>query len=314
MNKDIANEVSLFEDLLSSRVEIAKQILGGNSKVSVLKVKNKFIIAKQYLGNVERKRNSLNREVSALEFLRKKNVSCVPKIIQVHEERHLAFLEYCPGESPVSDENTLLQMIVFVKLLKSIHSQDDSFPDAIGSVKLISDLVIQIENRLSSLKEFMPNSKLIQEAFETLSRLSVLNYAPDIQSYTYSVSDFGTHNMLCNNGSYKFIDLEFFGEDSPVKLISDFLLHPKNKFAKPLRYKFYKDVRSFFDLDNAVILEFLPLNALNWGLIVLRRLVVNTSLTNREVDAEIVHLAESYLRKAHSSGEQILAETLYLDS
>ena len=305
---------SIFESLLHSKVEIKKQIVGGNSRVSVLKVKNEIIIAKQYMGNMERKRISLDREVRSLDFLRTKNVTCVPKIIQVHEDKYLAFLEYLPGEVPASNKDTLSQIVTFVKMLKIIHDQDDSFPDAVGCVKGITDFVIQIEKRLASLKTLMPKSILIQEAYDVLSKLSSLNYDSDFPSDTYSVSDFGTHNMLQINGSYKFLDLEFFGADSPVKLIADFLLHPRNKFPKPLRDIFYDDLKKFFDIDDSAVIELLPLNALNWALIVLRRLEFHKDSKKLGVENEILSLARSYLRKSQFSGKQILAEALYLDT
>ena len=44
---------------------------------------------------------------------------------------------------------------------------------------------------------------------------------------TLSPSDFGFHNALRRpDGTLCFLDFEYFGWDDPVKLVSDFLLHP----------------------------------------------------------------------------------------
>ena len=313
MNEYFEADRSLFEKLLNSKVEIIKQICGGNSKISVLKIKNEIIVAKHYMGNVERKRISLEREVSALEFLKAKKVGCVPKVIQVHKELSITFLEYLPGKIPASNKDTLFQMIAFVKLLKNAHNQDNSFPDAVGKVKAIPDLLIQIENRLTSLEYLLPNSNFIQGAHDIFSGLASFNFISIFPPDTYSVSDFGTHNMLCINGSCKFLDLEFFGADSPVKLIADFLLHPQNTFSRPLRSIFYKELKEFFNMDDSVILELLPLYALNWGLIVLRRLEISRGATTLDAEKEILTLAASFFNKALCSGNQILAEAIYLD-
>ena len=303
-----------IEALLQSKVECLRQIAGGNSTVFVLKCNHEMLVAKKYLGSPERKNDSLQREVRALNFLFAKNISCVPKLLQVSEENNLLFMEYIPGHTPEPNKDTLLAMISFVKMLKYLYTEDNSFPHAVGSITMASDLLPQIEGRIKNLEMVMSRNNLVQEAKELLSTFSSCDYISIYPSETYSVSDLGIHNMLKQKNSYTFLDLEFFGIDSPIKLISDFLLHPRNTFSKPLRLVFYKEIKKLFNLDDSVVSEFLTINTLNWALIILRRVEIMKKTIDSSSVSEIMRLAATYLEKSRLSGDQILTEALYCES
>ena len=88
-----------------------------------------------------------------------------------------------------------------------------------------------------------------------------------------SPSDFGFHNALrTGDGNIAFVDFEYFGWDDPVKLVSDFLLHPGMKLTAKTSRHFAEGVAEIYadDPNYKTRLRLLyPLYAIRWSLIVL---------------------------------------------
>jgi hypothetical protein len=87
-----------------------------------------------------------------------------------------------------------------------------------------------------------------------------------------NAGDFGTHNIILNKFGYNFIDMEFFGWDSPVKQISDVLWHPAMNLNDKLSRKFLNESfliysKNKYFHDN--LKSQLNLFGLKWALIVL---------------------------------------------
>jgi hypothetical protein len=87
---------------------------------------------------------------------------------------------------------------------------------------------------------------------------------------TLSPSDFGFHNALLRpDGTLVFLDLEYFGWDDPVKMISDFLLHPGMSVSPALKRTFAAAmIREFPEAASRIEAVF-PLYGLKWCLILL---------------------------------------------
>jgi hypothetical protein len=94
---------------------------------------------------------------------------------------------------------------------------------------------------------------------------------------TLSPSDFGFHNAVrSDDGALVFCDFEYFGWDDPVKLVSDFVLHPGMAIGPRFATRFEKQAAAIFSDDPtfAVRLRLLkPLYALRWALITLNEFV-----------------------------------------
>jgi len=94
---------------------------------------------------------------------------------------------------------------------------------------------------------------------------------------TLSPSDFGFHNAVRGaDDALVFCDFEYFGWDDPVKLVSDFILHPGMGLRVRLASRFEKQATAIFadDPNFATRLRLLkPLYALRWALIVLNEFI-----------------------------------------
>jgi hypothetical protein len=102
---------------------------------------------------------------------------------------------------------------------------------------------------------------------------------------TLSPSDFGFHNALrIAGGSIVFLDFEYFGWDDPVKLISDFLLHPAMALSPNLKRRFASSLSARFSGTTPITrrLEALyPLFGLKWCTILLNEFLPEHLLRRR---------------------------------
>ena len=93
------------------------------------------------------------------------------------------------------------------------------------------------------------------------------------QRQILSPSDFGFHNALQKAGHLRILDLEYFGWDDPVKLVSDFWWHPGMSLDEQLRSRWLSEAASLFvknDPDFLTRINALhPAYGLRWALIVL---------------------------------------------
>jgi hypothetical protein len=305
------SEIEIICEILKSDVKILSSTPGGNSIVYIVENQNSTVVVKKYLGALERRTSSLNREVKAINFLKSNNLRLIPNLLDVSEENSLIVLEHLRGVNPIPNKKAMDAIIYFVQLLKVIYAQDNTFPDAIDSISNSADLLTQIENRIITLEKEKLIYEIIEHARIVLNRLSSLNYDSKVCNATYSVSDLGLHNMIRCKEGFRFFDLEFFGADSPVKLIGDFLLHPKNIFPGHLRLQFHRELTQLFNVSESAIAEYLPLSALKWSLIIARKSVKVDSSVGRDSQRDSLNLAWNYLKKSERGGSQLLRETVY---
>jgi hypothetical protein len=107
---------------------------------------------------------------------------------------------------------------------------------------------------------------------------------------TLCPSDFGFHNALRGPTGLTFIDFEYFGWDDPVKLTSDFLLHPGMQLTESLRRRFATEALRVFGADGrfAPRLSLLyPLFAVRWCLILLNEFLPERWATRVHAGAEL---------------------------
>ncbi len=121
-----------------------------------------------------------------------------------------------------------------------------------------------------------------------------------------SPSDFGFHNALRQKDNrLVFVDFEYFGWDDPVKMLSDFLLHPGMTLTSSLRGMFCARFCSLFEDDRQLGLRFrslYPLYALRWTMILLNEFLPER-LERRILSGSIRHVGAAQrkqLLKANS--------------
>jgi hypothetical protein len=153
-----------------------------------------------------------------------------------------------------------------------------------------AEIVAQIERRLARLSAVAANEPALAaflagevrpllgairawaEAEYAARGLGFGTSVPE-KARTLCPSDFGFHNALRTpSGRLVFIDFDYFGWDDPVKLSSDFLLHPGMRLTEACKTRFAAAISAVYGADptfrDRLGLLF-PLFALRWCTILL---------------------------------------------
>ncbi len=272
---------------------------GGNNQIYKLRCGgNQNFIAKIYYQDKIDKRDRLKGEFSALEFMTQNQIEVVPKPIHCEKENNTAIYEFIDGERLATSEISSLQIgqaAQFLITLKNLTSKQGAkqIPLASEACLSFSSLVENLELRLHRFNHFEVLEKLDSQMIQYLEHdlkptiLTLkqwgLNYLiennidPKIEisfsQRTLSPSDFGFHNSLkLRTGQLVFFDFEYFGWDDPVKMISDFLLHPGMNLNQTQCFKFSEIILPAFIGDPDFMIRFkayYPLLAIKWCFIIL---------------------------------------------
>lgn len=289
-----------LEQHFAAKVEIQESFGGGNSFIHKIKLGNSLLAVKEYIGNAERITSSFQRETSALRFLNDFKVITVPNILYSQENLGFIVMEYINGKKPKANRQSIDAILNFIESLRDLFLKDPSFAFAVDAGTSLLELQNQIEVRLAQGKyksrEFVPKVERI------LDRLRKSSDDKNIgNNLTYSVSDLGLHNSLVSEKGYFFFDLEFFGKDSPYKMIGDFLLHPQNHFSKVDNEYFLERSFSLFNLNREYLAKIFVYLATKWSLICIKRLenLIDSTGTSEAIQSQIT-LVRYYLDMATS--------------
>ena len=296
----------------SCEIEVKNKFVGGNSVVHQVQAGPLSLAVKEYKGESQRILRSLRREASALNFLQQHHIPCVPKMLYSNEDLGFIVMEFITGERPISNRDSIVAMLRFIEILKDLYQVDPSFTYAIDAGTSDDEIRNQIRGRLSevgaeSIELVTKIKNLIKEKRGT-SIQEVLT-----SDLTYSVSDLGVHNSLLRQGDFYHFDLEFFGKDSPYKLVGDFLLHPQNDFSYGDNSLFLEKSMLIFGLYEERLGRFVSLLSAKWTLICSKRLkkMIETNVDNEALQAQR-DLVGYYLRMAeifaHSNEWEILLD------
>ena len=114
---------------------------------------------------------------------------------------------------------------------------------------------------------------------------------------TLSPSDFGFHNCLREHtGALRFLDLEYFGWDDPVKLTSDFLWHPGMDLSRQLKLVWIEAMKALFSRDISFLQRLnaaYPVYGLRWSLIVLNVFLYDKYTSDRNEECEKARLQKA---------------------
>ncbi len=305
-------------ELLGARVASARRIFaGGNSRVWDVSLEDgRRCALKHYFRHADDPRDRLGVEFGALARLWDAGIpelrAAIPRPLAAAPELGLALYDFVEGE-PVTQpgEAELAQAVAFLGLLRRAPRVDHSFADfprASDACLSGADLAGRVAARLAALEEAARASGttnapgLFREmgAFvsgplrQTLSRVEERGQAllgPDWArelpeaGRVPSPSDFGFHNALRRaDGRVVFLDFEYFGWDDPAKLVSDFLLHPRNPLPAHLKTCFLRQSLELYgDLPgvDSRLLALFPLVGLAWCAIMLN-VFSRASLERRE--------------------------------
>ena len=264
--------------------EVVQASHGGNSRVYKVTAGGRTYALKQYPAD----RNRLDVERQALELMAKHNVVSVPEWYSAQAPYALmGWVEGAvikePKESDIAEAAVFLEALH--RLSKKTPAQDMPLAaEACLSGQLIID---QLEKRLAALMPHAAENPALQQFLTQrflplytsrfLAAKSMSGFADELPhaDRTLIAADFGFHNIMRTpDGDLTFIDFEYFGWDDPVKLMSDFLLHPATPLTLAMKKNFHTHaVRIYGNGVQPRFAAFYPLFGLRWALILLNEFI-----------------------------------------
>jgi hypothetical protein len=266
---------------------------GGNNRLFRIETKDGRVFAlKSYPRQPSDPRDRLNAEFVALDFMRRHGVAEVPKAVAKDNEASFALYEWIEGTRARTSAASVDASVNFVRTLHRLSNARDA-----GALPLASEacfsaqaIVEQAQMRLAALSRQAPVHPELGDFLETVFKPAMQHavarartvYAQaglgfdvpiEKESRRLSPSDFGFHNTLVRpDGRIVFLDFEYFGWDDPVKLTSDFVLHPGMDLTAELKNRFLESMFDVFRTDKTFdsrLRATLPLFAVRWTMILL---------------------------------------------
>ena len=273
-------------------VEVTPAVGGGNNRVFRVQTESETLALKSYHDDAD-PRDRLGVEFSSLQFLKRHGVEAVPTAVASDPEKGFALYEWIEGRPIDAPGDTGIDAVLgFIESLIGLAATEEAKALPLASEACLSaaELCRQIEDRLKrltaaaegypGLAEFLTED--FSPALETLSAGTRRTYDQngagfetniEVNARTLNPSDFGFHNALRTpDGNIMFLDFEYFGWDDPVKLVSDFLLHPGHALGRDAGEKFFRSAKALFANDPAFAWRLgalYPLYGLRWCLILL---------------------------------------------
>lgn len=263
---------------------------GGNNRLFRLATGDGDFAVKLYPAPGTDPRDRLGTEFGALEFLARKNVGSVPRPIVRDSGAGIGIYEWIAGgpvEAPGAAE--IDAALEFAATLQRLSAEADAgvLKPASEPCFAADDLTDQIERRLvrlesaddAALRDFLANALIpryhaIRDAMVSAYTAHGWSTAAPLNETERSLSpsDFGFHNAIRRtDGTIAFIDFEYFGWDDPVRLVSDFVLHPGMALGADERRRYLAGALALFGggaFEDRLGLLF-PLVAIRWCLIIL---------------------------------------------
>lgn len=284
-----------FEQLCGKAIQALQPIYrGGNNRLFQLRTEDGVFAAKVYPVPDRDPRNRLAAEFEALDFLYEQGVGTTPRPFRRDDSNGLGLYEWIAG-SPITrvTANEIKAAVGFLRLLKSLSALPQAqqrIGDAAEACLTADDLQEQIERRINRLGDAAENdgglggfleTKLIPTYRDALGKARQGYDAHGWQTdrslrreyQTLSPSDFGFHNALRRaDGEIVFLDFEYFGWDDPVRLVSDFVLHPGMALGSGDRQSYLTGALPIYDADpdfRRRLKLLFPLVMVRWCLILL---------------------------------------------
>jgi hypothetical protein len=285
-----------WKDLQLTDIKTIKA--NGNSRVYKLDTNDKSYILKIYPDLQLDPRERLKTEYNCCSKLSDFQL-LVPKPICKDENLNWGIYSWIEGnEITENREEVILQLIQFLKNLSIINNKFTFESFSLASEACLSgfELESQLRRRIGNLIS-LNNSELnhfLKENLEIVLNSLVekakffykdeYNIELERERWVLNPSDFGFHNSKMDfDGKLYIYDLEYFGWDDPVKLISDFLWHPGMNLTDKEKELWLNHTMRVFKEDEGIEKRFAlyyPLYGIRWCLILLNEFL-KTKLENR---------------------------------
>jgi hypothetical protein len=232
-------------------------------------------------------------ELAALQFISDHGIDSVPRPFAADPERGYALIEWIDGTTVTAPIDTdVAAAAEFLAAIHGLREESGAMAQPVAAEACLSaaEIVTQIERRIGRLAALAGKepalAALLDDGVRPLLRRITgwaeagytgqgLSFGRSVgaASRTLCPSDFGFHNALRRpSGKLVFIDFDDFGWDDPVKLTSDFLLHPGTELSEPLKRRFATAASAIYQSDASFGVRFAilyPLFSLRWCLILL---------------------------------------------
>ena len=253
----ICNVYSEIKKKLKKSPKFTQIIHNGNQKVFKFSVDKKYYVLKLFFQS-KNKNLRFYRELYFYKFMKKNNNKLTPKLIHFSPKKQFLITSYILHRKNIKTFSRINYAINFIKKINSYKINNYKYL-ASDTSKNLNEYIFLIEDKLSQLKQsnFFKEKKYlfkkIEKTWNSNVKINLKKNHSNILNNKFlnfrclSPSDLSFNNMLVANNKGYFIDFEHAGIDDPVKLINDFLIHPKNNISK--RYETYiiKKMSSIFD-------------------------------------------------------------------
>lgn len=298
----------------------------GNNKIFCLTLvdDSKYLVKKYYYTHLENWKRG-HSEFKALDYLWKKGFRNIPEPIRFDESENLGVYSFERGltlKPPEINKEDIHNAVDFLVRLHNLNEEKQDFGPACSACLCLEEYINVIDRRFNKIKDYEERSKIGERAkiflgkevypkikeikkyfFDKTNRMDISKEL-ELEEQVLTPGDFGFHNILFDNGSYKFLDFEYFGRDDPVRQILDFMHHDQSfEIRRELKslflqeYKLKRNTPESFD-ERAKILE--PLIAMTWVLIYLNVLSPEYINHVKFNNFDIKNLLEKRLNKAEN--------------
>lgn len=267
---------------------------GRNNLTLLLETANGPFVAKHYPATPGDQRDRFDSETRALRFMAANGFECVPSLVGASPQARVAVMD--GHGAPAGIDARPGDIDACVAFAGRLHdARSGAGAELIGPASEAcpapADIVHQIAGRREKLAAaadqrddlarffdtaFDPAfSRYKNAAKEALDGAGVDFEAPLAAALqTLSPSDFGMHNAVRrDDGVLVFVDFEYFGWDDPVRLVSDFVLHPGQRLDDAQKRRFVDGVSGIYGAADPHFARRLtalyPLVGLRWCMIML---------------------------------------------
>ena len=269
---------SVTKDEIVSHSQIRE---GLNGKVNLHSGTSSSYVTKTYKNMLD----GLIRFRREIEFIKHSEELCnnmIPRMVAFDETNLIICQEFIEGKKSTPNSYMLHALLEFIqKINTNIKISDYPFMAA-NSMLEIEDLINEIKLRIDEERISISSTNSvyldeIQENFEHLINKSneLINSYEFIKEYfnlMLSPSDVGPHNMLGTETGFKFIDFEFAGVDSNIKLGFDLVTHPDLQFSDFVNQDIANRFLTTFGFNYSDMPQFLmTLFKLKWALLIIKK-------------------------------------------
>jgi hypothetical protein len=283
------------------RVETAGS--GGNSRIYLVSLDGRKLVAKHYFRHPSDGRNRLRSERAFLEYAASSGIGCVPRVVACDDEFGIGIYEYIAGRKLESADISAARVreaaVFFLSLNDPAHRKAaQALAPASEACFSIEQHLALVDGRIRRLAAISGTEEADRAAREFVIALerrwrevrqeildAVRDPAAEVEARCVSPSDFGFHNaLLRDSGELCFLDFEYAGWDDPAKMVGDFFAHPGVPVSRQHFDEFVRTTMSFS--RHAAALEararlLVPLFQVKWCCIVLNEFVPEAAKRRR---------------------------------